>query len=45
MTKTKYMLYTFADGAQAVAIKLSKSEIRFHEKQHGRLVKTEVVFW
>lgn len=45
MTKTKYTVYTFADGAQAVAIKLNKSEIRFHEKQHGKLIKTEIVFW
>lgn len=42
---TKQKLYTFASGAQVLARKLSKAEIRFHEKEFGKLVRVEEVNW
>lgn len=38
-------LYTFTDGAQVLARKLNKAEIRFHEKTHGKLARVEKVNW
>lgn len=38
-------LYTFASGAQVLARKLSKAEIRRHEAELGKLVRVETVNW